>query len=127
MSQSLSSLSRPYIAGADLSSATASKYHIMKVSAANTVVISSAATDLLVGVLVNQPKSGMGADIVVAGTVQVYAGGTINLGDDVTADSAGAAVATTTTGNVVIGRANIEAAASGDIIEIQVCTPYLHK
>ena len=112
---------RTFKAAADYS---AKKYYIMKVSASNVVTLASAATDALVGILMNEPESGANADVKMrsaAGTGRVIAGGTVAVGALVTTDSAGKAIATTTDGDEVLGRA-MEAAVSGDIFEISMST-----
>lgn len=117
MSQSVDGKNKTLIAAADYS---AKQYHIMKVVTAGTATIASAATDFLVGVLQNEPKANEGAEVSLisgGGTCKVIAGGSISVGDALTADSNGQAVATTTTGNYLIGRA-LEAADAGDIIEV---------
>lgn len=104
-------------AGADLS---AKKNFIVKRTADNTVGLASAATDVLLGVLTNSPKSGDGAAVALVGSGQialVVAGGSISADAVLTADSAGKAIATTTTGNYILGRAMNDADA-GDLVEV---------
>ena len=59
------------------------------------------------------------------GTSKVIAGGAITVGAWVTTDSSGEAVATTTDGDIVIGRA-LEAADDGDIFEVQLGIQHLY-
>lgn len=112
------------IAGADLSAAT-NLFKIVKQAADATnptgrsVVLASAATDDLFGVLNNQPKSGDTANVRArnsSGTFKVLLNGTVAINDRLTADSTGAAITTTTTGNQVIGIAQ-EAGVAGQVIE----------
>ncbi|WP_050886987.1 capsid cement protein [Bradyrhizobium sp. ORS 285] len=106
------------MAGADLS---ASQNLIVKAQSDGTLVLAAAATDAIVGVLKNYPVSGHQAVYQFTGVTKVKAGGTINPGDFVTSNGSGAAVSTTTNGDTVIGRyVGTAAAASGDLIEVQM-------
>jgi hypothetical protein len=116
MSQHVPGALKTFKAAADYS---AKQYYAMYVSSDNTVTISSAASDALVGTLLNEPKANEGAVIAMSGTSKAIAGGTVNIGDRITADSAGKLVATTTANQNIIGTA-IEAADSGDIFEYVV-------
>lgn len=108
--------------GADF---TGKLYYIVKLSAtAGLVSLSSAATDKHIGVLSQLNKAAStatGATVNVhslnsAGTFKVIAGGTISIGDYITADANGKAVATTTGSDNAIGIAK-EAAVTGQIFE----------
>lgn len=94
------------VAGADLS---AKQYHIVKLDSDGEVVLASAATDAILGVLANAPKAGAVAEVELlngSGTFKVKAANAIISKDAyITADADGKAVATTTSGNRVIGRA----------------------
>lgn len=95
--------------------------YIVYVSAKGVVTIASAATHKVMGTIVNKPQAGAGQNIEVqmphgGGTGKVIAGGTIAIGDKLTADSAGKAVATTTQNNYVFGVALQEGDAD-DVIE----------
>ncbi len=113
---------KSFIADADLS---AKRFLIMKfATAANEIGLAAAATDLLVGTLNNKPKAGEGANITLRSggvTGKVIAGGTISKGDEITADSAGKAVATTTAGDQVLGIA-LEDAVTTDAFEYMPST-----
>lgn len=107
-----------FLAGADLST---KQYYVVKRSSSDRqkVVLAAAATDVIVGVLQNAPKSGAEASVRksnAAGTGLVKAGGTIAIGDKLTSDSNGKAVATTTLGDNYFGIAD-QVGADGDIIE----------
>lgn len=107
---------RTFKAAADLSS---SQYFIVKQDSNGDVVLAAAATDKLLGVLENKPTSGGNASVRLvnsAGTAKVKAGGTIAIGDLITADSAGKAVATTTAADNLLGRA-IKGGAANEIVE----------
>lgn len=116
MSQSTASFERTGVAGEAM---TTKKYYIVQLDASGNIEVGEGATDLVVGVLQNKPDSGEAAIYRFLGTSKVIAGGTIAIGDFVTTDSAGKAVATTTDGDVVIGRA-LEAADANDIFEVQL-------
>jgi hypothetical protein len=122
MSQSTRDLERSGIAGEDM---TAKQFYIVQLAADGDIEVGEGATDLLVGVLQNAPDSGEQATYRFLGTSKVKAGGTIAIGDWVTTDSAGKAVATTTDGNITIGRA-LAAAVDGDIFEVQLSIQHLY-
>lgn len=116
MSQSVRGFEKSKIAGEDL---TSHQFGIVQLSAAGQIEAGEAATDLLVGVLQNTPGAGEMATYRFIGTTKVKLGGTVGVGAWVTSDASGHGVATTTDGNVVIGRA-LEAGVDGDIIEVQL-------
>lgn len=124
MSQSIRDFERSGVAGEAM---TDKQYYIVQLDATGKIEVAEGATDLIVGVLQNKPASGAAALYRFAGTSKVKAGGTIAIGDWVTTDSSGKAVATTTDGNIVIGRyIGTAAAADGDIIEIQLSIQHLY-
>lgn len=103
-------------AGADLS---AKQYYIVKTDASGNIVLAAAGTDKILGVLNNAPKNTDTADVAVIsgnGTGKVIAGGSIAKDAYLTSDASGKAVATTTGGDIVFGRA-LAAASSGDVFE----------
>ena len=106
------------VAGADFS---AKQYFIAALDASNEgeAVLANAQTLPIIGVIENYPEADDTVRIVLpqSGTMKVKCGGNISIGGYVTADSAGKAIATTTAGDMVIGRA-LEAGADGRIIEI---------
>ena len=122
MSQSTRDFERSGIAGEDM---TAKQFFIVQLAADADVEVAEGATDLIVGVLQNAPDTGEQATYRFGGTTKVSAGGTIAVGDWVTTDSAGEAIATTTDGNIVIGRA-LAAAVDGDIVEVQMSIQHLY-
>lgn len=100
-----------YEAGGDLSS---SQYLIMQQEADGDVAVATAATQDLVGVLLNKPAAENRAAVVrVFGPVKMIASAAINEGDAITATTGGKAVATTTDTNVVIGYAKTAASGAG--------------
>lgn len=119
------------IAGADLS---ANQYRFVKISAARTAALCSAAGEKAFGVLTNKPTSGQTASVAVGGVAMVKAGAAISAGDAVATDASGkakTAVAATvdttgsnatedTDGSFVMGIAVEAAAADGDIIAVLI-------
>jgi hypothetical protein len=116
MSQSIKDFERSGNAGEDMSSA---QYHIVQLDATGDVEIGEGNTDLLIGVLQNKPKEDEAALIRFLGTSKVIAGGSVSIGNWLTSDGSGHAIATTTEADVIIGRA-LEAADSADIFEVQL-------
>jgi hypothetical protein len=105
-------------AGADLS---AKQWFIVKLNSSKQVVLSSAATDKHFGIVANVPDSATNSpvDVVLCnadGTFKVTAGGSVAVGDLLTSDANGKAIATTTSGDRVIGMA-VTAGASGELVE----------
>lgn len=118
MSQFNASGSRGYVANI----ATANGV-IVKLSSGK-VVIATAGTDKSIGVTENSAAAGETASIRLRsaqGTIKVVAGGTIAVGDAVTATTAGKALVTTTAGDQILGYA-LEAGASGDFVEVMPST-----
>lgn len=109
------------LSAADLS---LKRFYIVKTDASGNAVLAAAATDAILGVLDDGGrKSGDTVDVVAInghGTFRVVAGGTITKDAYLTSDASGKAVATTTTGNRVFGRA-VKAAVAGDIVEYIKC------
>jgi len=100
---------------------TDKQHYIVQLSATGLIEVAEGATDLVVGVLQNTPDAGEQAVYAFSGVAKVKAGGAINIGDFVTTDASGKAVATTTDGDVIIGRfIGTAAAASGDLAQIQL-------
>jgi hypothetical protein len=99
-------------AGADLSS---SQYRLVKTPVA-PVVVTTAATDVVLGVLQNKPTAGQACDIKWIGVTKLLAGGTITAGIWLMNDDAddGAAIAWTT-GNVPVG-ISLTAGVDGGLI-----------
>lgn len=76
----------------------------------------SAATDKLLGTSDELAHvAGEMVDFAVGPVPKVRLGGTVAVGDALTSDASGAAIATTTTGNRVIGFAEV-AGAAGDVV-----------
>lgn len=123
MSQFVEGFKKTLIAGEDLS---AKEFYIGQLDASGNLEVAEGATDLVVGVIrENAGGSGASATYQFLGTAKVKLGGTVAIGDWVTTDSAGKGVATTTDGNITIGRA-LEAGVDGDIIEVQLNVQHLY-
>ena len=108
-----------FTAGADLSSA---QYQLVKMSAEGTVVLAAAATDNILGVILEPGKSGDRVSVGMLngdGTFNVKAAGAITAGAQLTSNASGKAVATTTTGNVVVGTA-LNTVANADSLVVFV-------
>jgi hypothetical protein len=112
------------LTGVATSTLATKQYFIVAIDTSNDngIVLANAQTLPIIGVLENFPGAADTATVVmpIGGTMLVKAGGTITAGAYVTADSAGKAIATTSAGDQVIGRA-LKAAVDGDIFEV-ACT-----
>lgn len=119
MTQSVRDFERSFVCGA--TTLIAKQYFAVKQHTDGTLILAAAGTDKIVGVLQNKPAIGAAALVRFLGTTKMVAGGTITVGAWVTSDSAGKAVATTSSGDVVIGKfLGTASAASGDVIEVQL-------
>ena len=110
------SLKVTLIAGADLS---AKQYFFVKMSADNTCVLCSAATDAPIGVLQNSPISGGEASVLVVGGTKLVAGAAIAAGVKIGTASTGKAdakVAGTDTTEYTVGQVLLASAADADIL-----------
>lgn len=104
------------IAAVDL---TGKRYQLVKLDANEKVVLATAATDAILGVLDNEPVAGTVADVVLlngTGTFKVRLAANTAKDAYLTSDANGKAVATTTTGDRVIGRL-VRAGKAGEIAE----------
>lgn len=101
------------------------KYYIVQLDASGNIEVGEGATDLIVGVLQNKPDTGEAAVVRFNGTTKVIFGGNVAIGDWLTSDSSGKAIATTTDGNITIGRALV-AGVDGDIGEVQMSIQHLY-
>lgn len=106
---------------------TDKKNYIVQLDATGKIEVAEGATDLIIGVLQNTPAAGEQATYAYAGVAKVIAGGAVGIGAWVTTDGNGKAVATTTDGDIVIGRhIGTAAGASGDLIEVQLGIQHLY-
>jgi len=110
-------------AAADLS---ALRYRLMKYSAADTVNKATAASDTPCGILTNKPDAA-GKEAVVwliadGGQCLLEVDGTtpIAVGDNLTSDSVGRGIKTTTDNEVISARALEASSAAGDVIAVEV-------
>ena len=104
------------VAGADLS---AKQYFFVKMSADNTCVLCSAATDAPIGVLQNAPISGAEASVTVIGGTKLVAGAAIAAGVKIGTASTGKAdakVAGTDTTEYTVGQVLLASAADADLL-----------
>ena len=104
------------VAGADLSAA---QYKFVKMSADNTVVLCSAATDAPIGVLQNAPTSGAEASVLVVGGTKLVASAAIAAGVKIGTASSGKAdakVAGTDTTEYTVGAVISSSAADADVL-----------
>lgn len=104
-------------ASADLS---AKQFRFMKVSGVGTVTVLAAITDKILGVLQNDPVSGLPASVANTGKSKVVAGGTVTAGDVVGSDNAGRAVTIVpgTDTTQYVGGIATSSGAVGETIEI---------
>jgi len=85
-------------------------------TAAGSCVVAAAATDKLLGTSDELPHvTGEVVDMAVGPVPFVRLGGTVAAGDALTSDANGKAIATTTTGNRIIGFAEV-AGVANDVI-----------
>jgi predicted RecA/RadA family phage recombinase len=105
-----------FTAGADIT-----KGQLVKITGAMTVSPATGATDAVIGVAVTSAKAG-GKVTVAMGCPVVYvtAGGAVAVGSVVCSDAQGRTVATTTSGDRVLGIALEPASAAGDVILVAV-------
>ena len=104
------------IAGADLS---AKQYYFVKMSADNTCVLCSAATDAPIGVLQNSPEANEEASVTVIGGTKLVAGAAIAAGVKIGTASTGKAdakVAGTDTTEYTVGQVLLASAADADVL-----------
>lgn len=119
MSQSVKDFEKAFVCGA--TSLATKQFYIVKQHTDGTMILAAAGTDKIVGVLQNKPAIGAAANVRIGGTTKVIAGGTIAVGAFVTSDASGKAVSTSSTSDYVLGKyLGSAAAASGDIIEVQI-------
>jgi hypothetical protein len=117
MSQS-NPVNRSFKAAADLSSY---QYHIVKMSAGNTVNIGDANCNGI-GILQNKPSAANeAATVAIGGTSKMVAGEAIAVGKMITCKSDGHGEVADAAAEFVIGMALEAASADGDIIEVLIC------
>lgn len=99
------------------------KNRIVKQASLTTCTVAGAATDALIGVSGNVDcDSGAACDVIMEGIALVTYGGTVGLGDFLTATTAGKAIAAAVTAEAtgrIIGQALV-AGADGDIGSVKI-------
>lgn len=104
-----------FVATGDLSS---SQYKLVKLaSTAGAVKVCSAATDVSIGVLYNEPASGEAALVAHGGVVKMLSEASVTAGAYVAPSTTGRAKVTTTGNDDVVGIA-LTAGDAGDIISV---------
>lgn len=103
--------------GADLST---HQYKIVKFDGSGDIVVATTkASDLLLGIIQDNPPSGQACDVKCAGISKGIAGAAVTKGARLTTDGSGRAIAWST-GEVQIGIALSAAAAAGDEISVLI-------
>lgn len=111
-----------YSAAADLST---KQFLIVRQTTETALNITTAATQVPLGVLQNKPVSGATAEVAVGGNCKVKAGGTVAINDPLVSDGNGKAIAATRASagaqplSNVIGYAR-RAGVLDDVIEMEV-------
>lgn len=99
-------------------------YRLVQFSAADTVVVATAATSVLMGVNDDvAPASGERTDIIMAGIALIEAGAAFAINARITSDATGRGVAAapaTGVNNNCIGYALEAAVAAGDLIRVMI-------
>lgn len=103
---------------------TAKQFYIVALDTANQnqIVLANAQTLPTIGIVANAPAANDIAEVHGMngqGTMKVALGGTVAIGDKITANASGLGITTTTAGDIVVGIA-LKAGISGNIIEIQL-------
>lgn len=107
------------VAGADLSAA---QYSFVKLSATG-VILPTANTDVVIGVLQNSPRLGEVAEIAVSGITKVKMAGAVALGKLIGITAAGlgtSLVSGTDATRFVVGQSVTASTAAGDIVTVAV-------
>ena len=89
------------------------------VSAARVVTVQTSSGGAVYGILQNTPASGQAADVGIMGISKVVAGAAITAGANLMCDTAGRAVAQTST-NIIAAVALEAATAAGQIITVAI-------
>lgn len=118
MATTQNATSATYVAGADLSAA-ASQYKAVKLSAARTVVLCSADTDIAEGVLATGAIAGYGVEVWTDGIVKVRAGAAFSVGALLSFNASGEWI-TAASGDRYRAIALVAATAAGDWVEARL-------
>lgn len=112
MALAQNNVTRSYAAGADFTSA---RYSLVKLSAADTVVVASSRGEAVLGPAMDNVASGAHVEVSRMGFGKVELGGTVALMDPLTTDAAGKAIKATLASDTVFGYAEA-AGVDGDVI-----------
>jgi len=106
-----------FVATGDLSSY---QYYIVKhaSTAGACKLATTAATDTIIGILMNDPTDGQPAEIACVGVCMALAEASVAVGNPLTCSSTGRVKATTTDKDEIVGFAVKASAAAGDLIPI---------
>lgn len=111
------SLIASFATDADLSGMA---YRIVKTSASGVVTNTTAATDIMIGVLTDGVADGsaepQGVSVAISGIAKIKAGGVVAVGDQLTSNGDGRAIAAAG-GNSIIGRALSAASGADEVID----------
>lgn len=111
------SLIASFATDADLSGMA---YRIVKTSASGVVTNTTAATDIMIGVLTDGVADGssenQGVSVAISGIAKIKAGGVVAVGDQLTSNGDGRAIAAAG-GNSIIGRALSPASGADEVID----------
>jgi hypothetical protein len=108
-----------FVASGDLSS---SQYKLVRLAstAGAVVIVDGDQTDVVLGVLYNDPTSGQAAEVAIGPVVKAQAEASLSAGDYVTGDTTGRLKATTTANDDVIGVLLEASSSAGDIVRVLV-------
>lgn len=113
------------VAASDLSAST-NQYKFVELTAAGTVDICDAVTDVPLGVLQNNPASGQAAEVVAIGITKLQADAAITAGAAIGTSADGQAdpkVAGTDSTHYIVGTALSAASAAGEIVTAIITCP----
>lgn len=95
------------------------RWFLMTHNSSDQVELATTLGEKILGPLLNDPTATQHGTVQLDGIGEVKLGGTVAIGDNLTTDANGAAVATTTTGHWVFGRA-LDAGVVGDVISVNL-------
>jgi hypothetical protein len=97
------------------------QYLCMKISGSRTVTVAAANTDVVTGILQNDPLSGQAANVGWSGITKAVAGAAITAGAGLMSDTSGRVITWTTAGtNPCLGQCLETATGAGQIVTILV-------
>lgn len=96
-----------------------SQYYVVQFSStAGECKVGTSATSKVCGIVQNDPAAGEPAEVAYIGCAKAAAEASVNIGDALTCSATGRVKATTTDGNMVIGRALDASSTAGNIIRV---------